>query len=244
MPTISALERQNELISIRNLITNVTRYLVAISLLAFLNCVFVGYQFLDLWLSREFAEHSWRLLLVLSISVIFTYPHAVALNALSGLGLPEIVNSIAWIDAIGIVVGFFVVITFGGIFEISLAYCVARSVVFLYFIPKNICQQISLTPWSYFLSVYARPALIALPTAALFIISKLYFSLEGWVSLVGICAGVSTFFCMSAWYFVLEKADRRFLLGEFNSVAGAMKSVFCYTRTVASRAEPSGEDSN
>jgi O-antigen/teichoic acid export membrane protein len=244
MPTVSALERQNQLTAICSLITNTTRYLVAIALLAFLNFLFAGYQFLDLWLSREFAEHSWQLLLVLSISLAFTYPHGVALNALSGLGFPNIVNRILWMDAIAIIVGFFVVIPFGGIFEISVAYFIGRSVVFLYFIPKNICEKISMKPYSYLLSVYTKPALISLPTALLFVVSKHYFPLDGWLALICTCVAMSTFFCISAWYFVLENADRTSLLEELGGSVGLVRNAFVSAKAVVSRAEPLGKDAD
>ncbi len=211
MPTISGLERQNQLVSIQKLVINTTRYLASLSLLAFLNFLFVGYDFLNLWLSHDFAEHSWTILILLSVSATFSFPQSVALNALSGLGFPNIVNTIVWIDAIGLLVGFFVAIPFGGILEISLAYCFVRTFVFLYFIPKNICQKILINPWSYLFSIYGKPMRISVPIAVLFILSKHYIPLNNWLSLICTSVAMSVLFCIFAWFFVVEKSDRIFL---------------------------------
>lgn len=218
MPTISALERQNQRAAIHTIITGVTKYLTLLSLLALLNFFFVGYEFLERWLSPEFARHSWQLLIMLSICSIVLFPQSVALNALSGLGFPNIVNKIAWVETLSMLVGFFVVIPFGGIFAVTLAYSLTRTAVYLYCVPTSICAKIGMSPSRYFASIYVGPLSVLLPVAGLFWALKHYVSLHTWMSLVYTAVPMSSLFCVAAWVYVIAPSDKMFLIAKLKSL--------------------------
>ncbi len=218
MPVVSALEREQKMGSVIQLLTQYSRFLVALTLISFLNFVIIGREFIDLWLSEGFAENAWIPLVIFSLSSVFSYPHYAGFNVLSGLGYPKATTLLVVAEAIGIAICLCIAIPFVGIIGASLAYCITRFIVYGYFVPKKICNIVGINFMKYLKSIYLKVSLSMAPLGMLILILKDKFEIKSWLDLIIVGILINIIFCISCWFVGLEREDRDKCVAKFKNL--------------------------
>ncbi|MCO6458862.1 MAG: oligosaccharide flippase family protein [Pirellulaceae bacterium] len=165
-PLASRLDGQNRRESLRRLMILGSRLLTACALTLLVLSLFLGHRFLALWISPHHADHSYPILVLLSLSLVATMPGNSLRVILYGIGNLRIFMVSASLELLlMLVLGPLLVVQVGAA-GMAWAVLIASFVTGWLVLPRYTCHALEVPLWTYFQETVARPALAVAPAAA------------------------------------------------------------------------------
>jgi len=207
-PRASALAVRGDLEEVQGLFTKATRLATLMVLPIALTFLLRGNTFIRLWMGRDYADVSGRVLWILSLALIFVAAGQVATSIMVGI---DRYKSVVWIvccEALCNLIFSIVLSRSMGVFGVAWGTTLPSLAVSLMFWPWYVHRTLRISVLSYVTSTWIRPGTAVIPFGVLsYEIEKLWpaSSLFVFVSQVGVCFVV---FLITSWFVGLTSQER------------------------------------
>jgi len=211
-PSATRLHALNDLSGLQNLLIAATKVGLLVTLPVCIGFIFLGEQFITLWLGKDFA-FSAILLVVLTIPQFTSLSQYVSVQVLTGMAKHKVLAFIALGEGLANLVISVILIQRMGLMGVALGSVFSGVVSTAILIPWYTLHTLRLTVRHYWLASCMRPLISAIPAAAIAYACKAWFKNPSWlVFSVEVCA-VSGALALTAC-FVCFDAEQRMLAVE------------------------------
>ena len=199
-PAASELDARNELSRIQQLLTYGTKYSLLFILPVAFTLLFLGREFISIWMGSGYARTSGDVLIILTISQVIAMSQFSSGSILYGLNKHNYLAFFLFFEAIAKLVLSIALIGKHGIIGVALGTAIPEIVVYLFLLPWYITRAVRLSPITYLKEAFYPPFVNSLSFAGLLYIFKVYFQPVTWaVFILEICIavivyGISSFF--------------------------------------------------
>jgi O-antigen/teichoic acid export membrane protein len=202
-PSAARMDATGNVAELRRLLIVGTRIALLVALPLCLGLVFLGKQFITLWVGGEYAGTA-VLLMILAIPQFFSMPQYVSALVLAGMARHRAFAYIALIEGVTNVVLSVILVQKLGVVGVAWGAVIPALVTNVVVIPLYTLRVLDLSAREYVVQAYSRPLLCALPVAVmaygfsrLEATSWLAFAAET-MSMIGVCGILSFFLCLYA----------------------------------------------
>lgn len=209
-PLISELEAKNDFSKVRSILINGTKYSLLLGLPMACVYLFLGKQFIGLWMGADYAETSGTILIILCLSTLFSLPHYTVSGILLGVNKHRILALLRIIEAMGNV-GLSILLTnFFGLLGTTFGTAIPHLIIVVIVLPLVISKIVEIRIIDYLRNAYYGPLLASLPFAfACFIASSFYIS-RSLLSFFCEVAVLLPIYVVGAWLLGLTDEDHKF----------------------------------
>lgn len=170
--------------------------------------VILGDRFIALWMGAEFGGPAGQVLLVLGLAQLFSAPHYVASSVLYGISKHGIIANLRLAEAISNIVLSIVLIKSMGLVGVAYGTVIPHAVIMLGVLPVMVCRRIGLPTSFYFLGIYARPIIAALPFAAGAWLVRNSISIANLFEFFGIIGALMFIYLVGVYFVGLDSSER------------------------------------
>ena len=211
-PVVSSLEAVGDSSQVRNVLVRGTKYSVMIACFGCAAFLVLGKDFIRLWMGPRFQTTSGTVLIILTLSVIFSCTQFVSAHVLFGLSKHRI--NLGWTIVESILnLGFSIALVRRyGIFGVAAGTAIASLLVRGWFYPRSVLKALGV-PWGLYLRQGILPAVVP---AVSFLAGAWFYSsrfiIQNYPSLVLAFLSGFLLFAISAWFVALDESDRKFAI--------------------------------
>jgi O-antigen/teichoic acid export membrane protein len=221
-PTAARIDATGNILALQRLLVMATRIALLAALPVCLGLVFLGEQFITLWVGNGYADAA-VVLTILTIAQFFSMPQYVSALVLAGMAKHRIFAYIALAEGSANLALSIVLVQKMGVLGVAWGAVIPALVTNIVVIPLFTLRVLDLSVREYTLKAFLRPALCAVPVAVLafgfsrlHVVSWLTFGAEVAAMLL-VCAMMGYFICLSG----AERAAAAVRLGSFGRRSAA-----------------------
>lgn len=202
-PSAARMDANGEIAELQRLLIVGTRIALLVALPLCCGFIFLGRQFITLWMGDEYAGGA-VVLMILAIPQFFSMPQYVSALVLAGMAKHRTFAYIALAEGVANLTLSIILVRRMGLLGVAWGTVVPALITNVIVIPLYTLRVLNMSPKDYLVRAYGRPVLAAVPAAAMaFAFSRLrptswvMFAAEA-LSIIGVSGLVSYFVCLYA----------------------------------------------
>jgi O-antigen/teichoic acid export membrane protein len=225
-PLVSSLEAVGDSAELGNVLVRGTKYSVTVACFGCAAFLGLGSDFIHLWMGPRFENPSGRVLIILTLGVMFSCTQFVATHILFGLSKHRI--NLGWtvVESILNLSFSLALVRRYDIFGVAAGTAIANLLVRGWFYPRSVLKALGV-PGSVYLKRGALPAMVPAVSflAGAWSCHRL-FAIQNYAGLVLAFLVSSALFAATVWFLTLDESDREFVVTQGRKVlAGASASL-------------------
>jgi O-antigen/teichoic acid export membrane protein len=179
-PAASEFEARNEQSRIQQLLTYGTKYSLLFILPVAFGLIFLGREFISIWMGSGYAAESGDVLIILTVSQIIAMSQFSSGSILYGLNRHNYLAFCLFFEAIAKLVLSIALIGRYGIIGVALGTAIPEIIVYLFVIPWYITRAVEFSMVAYLREAFYPPFLNIISFVGLLYIFKVYFQPASW----------------------------------------------------------------
>ncbi len=207
-PAASVLDARNDHRRIEELFTYGTKYSLLFILPVAFSLIFLGKEFITIWMGREYAQSSGDVLLILTISQIIAMAQFSSGSILYGLNRHRYLAFMLLGEAVCKIIISLALVGKNGIVGVALGTAMPEIVVYLFLLPWYISKITKCSLAKYFRESFYLPLLSSIPFAGLLCIFKIYFPPVSWIVFVLEISSALTVYGITSLFFCFDEKQR------------------------------------
>lgn len=199
-PVASELDAKEEHERIRRLVIYGARYSLLIILPISITFIFLGREFISIWIGSKYAQLAGTVLIILAASHIVALSQETAGSILFGLNKHKYSSLLVLIESVFNVVLSVILVRKYGVVGVALGAAIPQVIINSFFLPLYIIRVSGLSALRYFREAFYPHLKSAMPFIAVIYLYSVYVRPASWGSLIlGISAGTSVYAVISVF---------------------------------------------
>jgi O-antigen/teichoic acid export membrane protein len=217
-PVVSEFEAKKQFDQVADIFLKGSKMAFLIGLPACVILIFMGDQFIRIWMGVEYASIGGAVLIILAVKSAIGLPQYTANNVLYGISRHNIMGYSRIFEAILNVVLAVSLIPKFGIYGVAIGFAIPHIILTFLVLPMIVSRSLKLRLFAYYRYVYVGPMLSALPLAAVSFVFRERFA-AATLTEIGcqVCLLVVTYF-VTAWLVCFSKRERRLHVGLLSNI--------------------------
>lgn len=182
-PTVSKWEALNDFVAIRRLLLIGTRYVLYVAMPIQLGLILLGFPFLSLWMGDRYGQLSYPTLVLLAIPLPLVSLYSFAGRILQGTGKIRMFSAVAMVRSVVTIVLAILVVGRWGIEGVAAATSISITLQYLA-VTVLVCRVTATSPTTLFAGAYAKPLVLSIVLAPVWIFGVRCLPSLSWVNLI------------------------------------------------------------
>lgn len=207
-PLFSELEAKNETGRLKTIFAKTTKLSFLIGLPVGIVYVFMGKNFISLWMGKDYGETSALVLVILTLGTLFTIWENIINSVLFGISRHHI---IAWLRLVEAAIKIALCILFikiWGIVGVALGNALSHMLLMGVILPMVVCRELNISISGYVRNSIVSPIVSSLPFALCCYLLNTYSPAKNITIFFLSVAAIMPVFILSAWYISFTRTER------------------------------------
>jgi len=187
-PAASEFEAKNEHGKIEGLVINGTKYSLLIILPIAMTLIFLGKEFISLWMGNRYAELTGTVLIILTISQVIAMAQFSSGSILYGLNKHRYLAYLLILESAVKIALSIALIRKYGIIGLAVATAIPEILVYLIVFPRYVCRVTGLPLLKYFKEAFYPPLVSVLPFVCFIYLFKIFLESFSWKTFIATIA--------------------------------------------------------
>lgn len=215
-PVATRLDSKNDLSGLRELQISGTRLSLLIALPLCLGYVFLGKQFITLWMGEKYAVSA-VYLAILAIPQLTSMSQNTSTLILAGMAKHRVLAYVALAEGVANLVLSIVLVRKMGLVGVAWGTVIPHLLTTAIIIPLYTLRTLRMSPWNYLAKAYVRPLLCAVPVAAMCFGFATLIERPSWFVFGGEVVAVCGLFAILSYYICLNAVQQASLQDKVRS---------------------------
>jgi len=207
-PFFSELESKNDMAKIKSILARGTKLSLLLGLPIGIVYLFMGKNFISLWMGSEYGEGSAFVLIILTLPAIFGLWRPIINSALHGLSRHHIIAYLLIGEASVNIILSVIFVKIWGIVGVALGTAIPHILFMGIILPVVVCRNLGISTINYLRKSILPPFFSSIPFTACCYVVSVYFPAKNLVVFFLWVAAILPVFCVSAWYISFSKVER------------------------------------
>jgi O-antigen/teichoic acid export membrane protein len=215
-PSAARMDAEGKRAELQRLLIVGTRMALVVALPLCLGLVFLGRQFITLWMGSGYAGSA-VILAVLTIPQFFCMPQYVSALVLAGMAKHRVFAYVALAEGIANLILSVYLIQKVGLIGVAWGTVIPSLITNMVVIPLYTLRVLEMSLKDYLVKAYARPLLCALPVALLgLVFAQLHDT--SWLMFVAEVAAICGVFGSATYFLCLDRGERSAMTGKLGAI--------------------------
>lgn len=220
-PTISHFDAKGQTAKIQTLLISGTKYSLMIALPVGISYIFIGDEFLSLWMGHEYSSPGYPILIILTLGIIAHISQFTSIQVLQGLAKHRVAAYTTMFEAAThLFLSIFLVQKYG-LLGVAIGMTIPMVCNNIIVTPWYTCRVIGLSSIFYFKEAFLRPVISVLIFSAILYLLLNFIVIHTWVNFFAVLLIALPIYAICAWFICLSRPerDKRFqqFIAVFNS---------------------------
>lgn len=207
-PLTSQLEAKNDPSMINSLLVKGSKFSLLFGLPVGIVYIFMGKQFIGLWMGSEYSAVAGDILAILSVMTIFSLPHYTISGILLGLNKHRLMAYCRILEGITNICLSILLINKMGIIGAALGVAIPHLIMVIFVLPIIISKVVNIKLLDYFRSSYVGPAIVGLPFAFACYLASYFFNPHSLLTFFVEIFFLLSVYIVGALLFAISKEER------------------------------------
>ena len=216
-PTVSHFNAEGKIDKIQSLLISGTKYSLMIALPVGASYVFVGEEFVTLWIGPRYASMTYPVLVILTFGIIAYISQINSSRVLQGLAMHTVTAYVAICEAITNLILSIILVYKYGMVGVAIGTMIPMVCMNIMVIQWYTCRVVRLSPIVYFKEAYLTPIISVLIFSTILHLLLNLTVIHTWLSFLVVMLIALSLYMSCAWFICLSKSERNGRFQQFRA---------------------------
>jgi O-antigen/teichoic acid export membrane protein len=207
-PLFSELEANDEMDKVKEMFAKATKLSFLIGLPIGIVYLFMGKNFISLWMGKGYGEDSALVLILLTLGTLFTISERIIGSVLYGISHHHIIAWLRIIEAVSTILLCIIFVKLWGIVGVAFANSISHILFMGVILPIVVCRDLDVSMVTYMRQSIFPPIISSLPFALCCFLLNLYMPAKNLIVFFLWVASIMPIFLACSWYGAFTKSER------------------------------------